>query len=48
MSLKEMGRKYVGWIEVAQDMDKRWPLVKKTVKLRVPKIVELVSQNGLC
>jgi len=59
MNLEEIGRNCVGWIEVAQDREKCWPLVRKKreVKLRVSQFVKSLcglskepstSQKGLC
>jgi len=59
MNLKELGRKCVGWIDVAQDREKCRLLVrkKKKVKLRVSQFVknlcglskeQSASQKGLC
>ena len=54
-----MGRKCVGWIEVAQDREKCWSLVrkKKKLKLRVSQFLKSLCglskepsayQKGLC
>jgi hypothetical protein len=36
MNLQEVGCEGMDWIDVAQDRDRRWALVKVAINLRVP------------
>ena len=46
MDLKEIGINTRNWVDSAQDTDDWRALVNATLKLRVPKAMELVNNNN--